>query len=242
MICAFARRLVPDIDRIQPLFPELRAYLLKVFDEAEPGSEYVISRYRGGACNLRTQLGRIIRKAGLEVWPKPWHNLRSTRQTELAERYPIHVVCQWIGNSRAVAQEHYLQVTDAHFVSAVQEQPAPVAGIQAAQNAAQSAAVSAGTEQDSTQSENEKRSALPSASDSSRYLHIEEVPATGFEPVTSGLGNQRSIQLSYAGGCVDQQYSRGSGRSSRRRRHDVDWVPFQFHPRAKESTSSNAGR
>jgi hypothetical protein len=50
-----------------------------------------------------------------------FHNLRSTRQTELAEKYPIHVVCQWIGNSRAIAQEHYLQVTNAHFADAVRD-------------------------------------------------------------------------------------------------------------------------
>ena len=39
-----------------------------------------------------------------------------------------------------------------------------------------------------------------------------KIPATGFEPVTSGLGNQRSIQLSYAGLFL-QRY-RGSGRFS----------------------------
>ena len=27
----------------------------------------------------------------------------------------MHVVCQWIGNSAAVAAKHYLQVTDEHF-------------------------------------------------------------------------------------------------------------------------------
>ncbi|HZN69240.1 MAG TPA: tyrosine-type recombinase/integrase [Tepidisphaeraceae bacterium] len=106
--------------RLIPLFPELRPHLLEVFEQAEPGTDFVITRYRGGACNLRTHFCRIIRKAGLQPWPKPWHNLRSTRQTELAERYPIHVVCAWIGNSRAVAQEHYLQVTDAHFSQAVE--------------------------------------------------------------------------------------------------------------------------
>ena len=95
-----------------------------VWDEVPEGmgrDEYVITRYRETRQNLRTQLCRIIKRAGLKPWPKPWHNLRSTRQTELAEKYPIHVVCSWLGNSRAVAQAHYLQVTDAHFDQAVQK-------------------------------------------------------------------------------------------------------------------------
>lgn len=101
-----------------PMFPELRPLLQQAFDEAEPGSEYVITRYRGAGANLRTQFERIIVRAGVKPWPKPFHNLRASRQTELAETFPIHVVCQWIGNSQAIAQEHYLQVTDAHFAQA----------------------------------------------------------------------------------------------------------------------------
>jgi len=104
-----------------PIFPELRPYLEAVWDQAEPGTEWVITRYRDTSLNLRTQLLRIIWRAGLREWPKLWQNLRSTRQTELAETYPLHVVCDWIGNSAAVAAEHYLQTTDEHYRQAVQE-------------------------------------------------------------------------------------------------------------------------
>jgi hypothetical protein len=103
------------------IFPELRQYLDEVYQQATERTDYVITRYRDKNSNLRTQLKRIIRKAGLTPWPKLFQNLRSTRQTELAEQFPAQVVCAWIGNSPAVAREHYLQVTDEHFEKATRK-------------------------------------------------------------------------------------------------------------------------
>ncbi len=163
--------------RFIPLFPELRPYLLDVFESAAEGSQYVISRYRDCNANLRTQLIRIIHRAGLKPWPKLFHNLRSTRQTELAEKYPIHVVCAWLGNSRAVAQEHYLQVTDAHFAQAAQI-PA------VAQKAAQSGAALASMVMNSGKGRNENRSDFPSDSASCDAVQNPPVTPTGFEPVS----------------------------------------------------------
>lgn len=60
-------------------------------------------------------------QGALEVWPKLWHNLRATRETELAEQYPSRVACAWIGNSVQVAAKHYLQVTDEHFEMACEK-------------------------------------------------------------------------------------------------------------------------
>ncbi len=107
--------------RYIPMFPELRPYLLEAFEQAEAGTEYVITKYRDTTVNLRTQLIRIIHRAGLKAWPKLWHNLRSSRQTELAQEFPLHIVCAWIGNSRAVAQDHYLQVRDTDFEKAIKD-------------------------------------------------------------------------------------------------------------------------
>jgi integrase len=104
--------------RVVPIFPELRPYLDAVWDEAPEGAEFVIRRYRQANANLRTQLRRIVKRAGLEPWPKLFHNLRATRQTELSDVYPSHVVCAWLGNSPRIAHKHYLQVTDAHFDAA----------------------------------------------------------------------------------------------------------------------------
>jgi hypothetical protein len=44
--------------------------------------------------------------------------MRASRETELAKEYPIHIVCQWLGNTPRIALKHYLQVTDADFEKA----------------------------------------------------------------------------------------------------------------------------
>ena len=56
-----------------PLFPELRPYLMEVFEQAAEGVEYVIARYRRANSNLRTQLE-----------PHPWPG----RATTLAKAIP----------------------------------------------------------------------------------------------------------------------------------------------------------
>ncbi len=105
----------------------------KFWHEAEPGSEYVITRYRECNANLRTQLERIIERAGLKPWPKLFQNLRASLATELANEHPGHVAAAWLGHSTAVASKHYWQVTDADFARAT----APSAPV--AQKAAQQA-------------------------------------------------------------------------------------------------------
>ena len=98
-----------------PIFPELLPHLEEAFELADEGDEFVITRYRSQDANLRTQLQKIIRRAGLEVWQKPWQNLRSSRETELVETFPVHVAAAWLGNTEAVVNKHCLHVTDAHF-------------------------------------------------------------------------------------------------------------------------------
>jgi integrase len=153
-------------ERVIPLFPELLPYLEAVRDEflasdfdpkiQRMSEQPVITRYRTVNINLRTQLQRIIRKAGLTPWPKLFQNLRATRETELAETFPIHVVCDWIGNSEAVARRHYLQTTDAHFQAAVSANPPvpstdPPDSGQAAQKAAHNTTPSVGMDRNTSE-------------------------------------------------------------------------------------------
>ncbi len=110
--------------RVIPIFPELLPHLEAAFHAAPEGAVHVIQRYRDSAVNLRTSLLRYLARAGVTPWPRLWQNLRSSRETELAETFPLQVVTKWLGNTEAVALKHYLQVTDDHFERAASGLPA----------------------------------------------------------------------------------------------------------------------
>lgn len=164
------------------LFPALCTHLEAAFNKAEAvlrrppaASDFVITRYSDVNANLRTQLQRIIRRAGLTPWGRLWHNLRATGQTELAGRHPAHVVCSSLRNTEAVAREHYLRVTDADFEAAV--------GAPAAQNPTQQPpALDRNASHADTTAHEKPPELLVSAStcDSSQYRGI---PPRGVEPL-----------------------------------------------------------
>lgn len=187
--------------RIIPLWPELRPHLEAVLNELlkdfDPklqrlSEQRVIRRYVDVKANLRTQFERIVRRAGLEPWPKLFQNLRATRETELAQKYPIHVVCAWMGNSKAIAAKHYLQVTDEDYESALRPEHGNL------QNPMQSAAVT------DTQGHVEKKEPLASTREYEglRYLLPLQVSPAGLEQNADSSRNvpnpSESLAESYA--------------------------------------------
>ena len=99
-----------------PIFPELRPYLEEVWDAGPAGNRVSHHPLSVGQCQPADPVGTDHpARPGWSRGPSRFQNCRSTRETELAERFPMHVVCAWIGNTQAVAAKHYLQVRDEDF-------------------------------------------------------------------------------------------------------------------------------
>jgi hypothetical protein len=138
--------------RFVPIGDELLALLELARGAAETLEERIVPSVANGD-NLRTEFVRIVARAGLVGWEKPFQNLRSSCETDWLERFPgrIAAVAQWMGHSPVVAMRHYAQVLPGHFgdaaaapteCAAVNEQSAPPDGgarssPKAAHNAAQ---------------------------------------------------------------------------------------------------------
>jgi integrase len=125
--------------RTAPIPPEVLAHLERLYTLAPEGAVYVLDRLRQrdsvkaaergfwAGLNLRTALLKKIERAGLTVWPRLWHALRASAETDLVARFPVHVVAGWLGNTPTVATKHYLMTTDADFDRAASETALPKA-------------------------------------------------------------------------------------------------------------------
>ncbi|MFN3152119.1 tyrosine-type recombinase/integrase [Bremerella sp.] len=176
--------------RIIPIFSELRPYLKAVFDEAESGQVYLITRYRDSRSNLRSQFLRIIERAGVKPWGKPFHNLRSSRQTELvASGLSEHSVCHWLGNSIEIAEKHYMQLLDTDFEKALKftaiKDDAPLTEKVVQKGVRQPAAEDGNPSQETKKARND-RAVLPPISSTCDEMLGSEAPPRGVEPLFSG--------------------------------------------------------
>lgn len=180
--------------RVVPIFAALKPYLDEAFELAEGGAEYVVpGEHRKAAmkesgwvnCNLRTQLLKLVKRAGLQPWPRLFHNLRASCETDLMASHPIHVVTSWLGNTPTVALKHYLQVLDTDFEKATKG--GAESGAVVVQNAVQSRTGVNGQEMPRTPQPPtfvglERPLSVADTSCSNRGMGVE-----GLEPPTSSL-------------------------------------------------------
>ncbi len=188
--------------RIVPILPHVLPLLQEVFDQAAEGERWIISRYRDQTMNLRTQLMRIIDRAGLTPWPKLFHNLRASAEIDLSRQFPLHVVCEWLGHGPRVALMHYVRVTDADYEQAtgVGQNGTRTGGQEAAQKAAHPLRETACKR---VQQEPGRFTRNAVNAHDCTDLHPQAFPdtthpvgGTGLEPVTSCMSSRRSSQLS----------------------------------------------
>lgn len=111
--------------RFFPITPGLRKHLEPLYNHVAPGVEVpadslVITRYRAGEKNLRTQLNRFIERAGLPPLPKPFMNMRASARFDFEQSGPFtsDELNAWFGHSEKVARKHYGRLGDVSYAKA----------------------------------------------------------------------------------------------------------------------------
>ena len=117
--------------------------------------------------------------------------LRASRRTELERaEFKNHVLNEWFGHSVAIAQEHYLQVTESDFEQAAGTLGQPSGSVDPSQG--KQGPPRSITE---TQKPNKKRALMALAT----VLMFLKIHPIGFEPITLGSEDRCAIQLRH--GC-----------------------------------------
>lgn len=99
----------PPVRRITPLFPELLPFIEAVWLQR---TEFLLPAIGdGGGVAFAARIRAVRDRLGL-TWPRLFHSLRATRETELIAQFSMRAATEWIGNSPDVASEFYELITD----------------------------------------------------------------------------------------------------------------------------------
>lgn len=89
------------------LFPQTVERLNKLDKRRENVFEATLELQQAGQTN--TCLRRILKKAGVPLWPALWDNLRTTCRNSLLYDYGFEqeLICEWLGHDAGVDSKHY---------------------------------------------------------------------------------------------------------------------------------------
>ncbi len=112
------KRIVPIFDLDQPCI-KLRQYLLDALAVAPKDEDRIFPDIHPEK-SMGSWISKLADRAGIDLWEKPFQNMRSTCANELREVFPEHVCNAWLGHTQKVAVDAYLYVMDEQLEKATQ--------------------------------------------------------------------------------------------------------------------------
>jgi len=107
-------------ERFVPICPELQSYLLEAFQDAQDGAVSVFGFRFYSQDYDRIRAAR--ERAEVKFYGRPFHTLRKSYITDMANKYPMHVVKEIAGHSKIeITAAYYLKVSDEQYHQATQE-------------------------------------------------------------------------------------------------------------------------
>jgi len=103
--------------RIVPIFKVLEPYFLDACRTVPVGEDRIYPEIDKNT-SKGSWIARLFKKAGVVPFPKPFVNMRSSCATDLSSHFPGYRCEYWLGHSAKIADKHYRQITDDHFVDA----------------------------------------------------------------------------------------------------------------------------
>ena len=101
-------------ERNMPLFNETAAILKRLKENQERAGTFndspFVLRHVRMVTNPGTTFKKIVQRAGVEDYPKPFQNLRASAATDVNKKFGATAESMWIGHGTAIAEGHYLMV------------------------------------------------------------------------------------------------------------------------------------